>query len=305
MTAAEGETYRGIYKGEISEESFMLNLEGFSILGNKKHLTQKKPKTLRPGDKFTFTAPRTRDLENTFISKETLAPLTKMEMAEMAAEDARVHTCRDQIHKLSEIVYGSSKTLDQKMVEIIKNPSVGDQLAEQIEKSPHSLANLAGFDLICFKSRARIKAKENVELLSCAVSNFAFAVRQAKKEITQEHQAEQNRRGQEVAMPSQSLKNLLSMPKELQQTALAASLLLQKELESLIKQVSNRLSGNEQRALKNKNYDALAKNLGVSQHKAKEITQTVNQARDAQKQLQTRTVSRSKVLAMGQAKIVC
>ncbi|ATP12783.1 hypothetical protein BHOIPH791_05020 [Bartonella henselae] len=297
MVAKEGETYTGTYRG-AGLEGFALNVKGAYIIGNIDHLPPEQLKILKPGDKITFTAPKAEELKKTLIPKETLVPLTKLEIAEMVAEDAFVHTCRDQICSLSKIVYGSQGVLNKNIIEIIKNPSKGQQLATQIERTPYSVHSLAGFDLICFKTGARVRAEKHVALLSCAVANFTHAVKHARQEITKEHQAEQNRLRQEVPMPSQSLQDLLSLPKEFQQKALGVSPLLQKELTSLLQKVNSRLSSSEQRALRENNHETLAKNLGVSEQKAKEITKTVMKAREVQQKSQTRTVSHSKTLAM-------
>ncbi|KEC54044.1 BID domain-containing T4SS effector [Bartonella koehlerae] len=297
MVAKEGETYMGTYRG-AGLEGFALNVKGAYIIGNIGHLPPEQLKILKPGDKITFTAPKAEEFKKTLIPKETLAPLTKLEMAEMVAKDSLVHTCRDQICSLSKIVYGNQSILNKKMIEIIKNPSKGQQLVELIERAPSSVHSLAGFDLICFKTGARVRAEKHVELLSCAVANFADSVRQAKQEITKEHQAEHNRRGQEVPMPSQNLQDLLSLPKEFQQKALGVSPLLQKELTNLLQKVNSRLSSSEQRALRENNHETLAKSLGVAEHKAKEITETVMKIREVQQKSQTRTVNRLKTLAI-------
>ncbi|CDO47376.1 adenosine monophosphate-protein transferase [Bartonella henselae] len=297
MVAKEGETYTGTYRG-AGLEGFALNVKGAYIIGNKDHLPPEQQKTLKPGDKITFIAPKVEELKRTLIPKETLAPLTKLEIAEMVAEDALVHKCREQICSLSKTVYGRQGVLNKEMIEIIKHPNKGQQLAAQIEKAPFSFHSLAGIDLICFKTGARVRAEKHAALLSYAVTNFTCAVKHARQEITKEHQAEQNRCRQEVPMPSQNLQDLLSMPKQFQQKALGVSPLLQKELTSLLQKVNSRLSSSEQRALRENNHETLAKNLGVSEQKAKEITKTVMKAREVQQKSQARTVIHSKTLAM-------
>ncbi|VEJ45895.1 BID domain-containing T4SS effector [Bartonella vinsonii] len=297
MVAKEGETYTGLFRG-MGVEGFAFNVKGAFIIGNKEHLTPEQLKTLKSGERFTFTVPRTQELEKILIPEETLAPLSKSELFEKVAEDACVHTCRQQIQHLSKTIYGSSKTLDKEMVKIIKNPELGQQLSNQINRSPSSVANLVGFDLFCLKTSARANAEEHVETLCCAIVNFAHAVRHAEKEITQEHQAEQNRRGQKVVMPSKDLKDLLTLPKELQQEALENNSSLQKELCTLLKNIKGRLSSTEHKAVRDGDHGTLAKSLGVSERKAQEITEITKQAREAHQQVQTRTASHSKALAM-------
>lgn len=297
MVTKEGETYMGTYRG-AGHDSLAFNVNGAYIIGDKEDLTPEQLKTLKPGDKFTFTAAQTQELKNILIPKETLAPLSKTEKAEMIAKDACVHTARNQIQRLSKTVYDNAKTLDKKMVAIIKNPALGQQLAEQIERSPDSVAHLAGFSLCGLQNQARANAKNHLEMLCSAVANFAHAVKHAEKEITQEHATEQKRRATTVEMPSKSLQDLFTLPKELQQESLAKNLGLQKELSNLVKNINSRLSATEHKAVKNNNYETLAQSIGVSENKAKQITQTVKQAKEVHQQACARAVNHSNVLAI-------
>ncbi|UNF36740.1 BID domain-containing T4SS effector [Bartonella krasnovii] len=297
MVAKEDETYTGIYRGALFD-SFMLDVEGIYIIGRKTDLTIEQQKTLKPSDKLTFTPPKTELLEKILIPEEKLAPLTKNEKAGMIAEDACVQTARNQIQQLANIVYGNAKTLDKQMVGIINNPQLGQRLANQIERTPDSVAHLAGLSLCGLQSPARANAKNHLEMLCTAVVNFTHAVKHAEKEITQEHTTEQARRAKTVQMPSQSLQNFFALPKELQQESLAKNLGLQKELTSFVKKINSRLSENEHKAVKNNDYETLAQSIGVSENKAKQITQTIKQAKEAHQQACTRTANRSNVLAM-------
>ncbi|WP_375629609.1 BID domain-containing T4SS effector [Bartonella sp. TT67HLJMS] len=297
MVAKEGETYTGMYRG-AGYDSFAFNVKGAYIIGNKEHLTPEQLKTLKPGDKFTFTVPKTKELESILIPEERLAPLTENKKAEMVAEDSCVHASLKQVQKLAKIVYGKEKTLDKQMLEIIKNPSLGQQLANQIERAPHSVSHLAGFSLCGLQNQARANAKNHLEMLCTTVANFAHAVKHAEKEITQEHATEQSRRAKIVKMPSKSLQELFTLSKELQQEALAKNPLLQKELTDFVKNVNSRLSLTEHKAVKNNEYETLAQSIGVSENKAKQITQTVKQAKELHQQTQVCTMHRSKAFAM-------
>ncbi|EJF78988.1 BID domain-containing T4SS effector [Bartonella doshiae] len=297
MVAKQGETYTGTYRG-AGFEGFALNVKGAYIISSKDYLTPEQLKTLKPGDKFTFTAPKAEELEKVLIPKEELAPLTKTELAEMAAETACIHTSRKQIQRLSKTVYGSSKALDKQMVEIIKDPNFGQKLIQQIESSPSSIANLAGFDFLCIKTQRRAIAEENVSLLCNAIINYTHAVEYTTKEILQEHQAKQKRYAQAVAMPSKNLQELLSLPQELQQEALINSPLLRQELCNLVKDINCRLSPDEHKAIKCGNHETLSTSVGISEHKAKDIITIVQNIKETYKQAQERTISRSNTLAI-------
>ncbi|WP_208436849.1 BID domain-containing T4SS effector [Bartonella tribocorum] len=297
MVAKEGETYTGLYRG-AALNSFAINVKGTFIIGNKDYLTPDQLKTLKHGDELTFTVPQTQELNNTLIPKEMLPPLGKTELSEMVAEDARVHTTRDQIQKFAKIIYGNSKTLDKQMTEIIQNPDLGQQLANQIETAPDSIAHLAGFSLCGLQNQTRTNAKNHIDMLCNAVVNFGHAVKNAHAEITQEHATKQSRLATTVEMPSKNLQDLFSLPKELQQEALAKNPELQKELTNLVKNINCRLSTDEHKAIKNNEYETLAHSLGVSENKAKQIAQTVKQVEEVHQQACTRTINHSNALAM-------
>ncbi|EJF82375.1 hypothetical protein MCU_01527 [Bartonella elizabethae Re6043vi] len=297
MVVKEGETYTGLYRG-AGLNSFAFNVKGAYIIGSKEHLTPEQLKTLKPGDRFTFTVPQTKELKGILIPEEKLVPLTKNEKAERVAEDACVNTSLKQVQQLAKIVYGNETKLNKQMAAIINDPALGQQLANQIEKAPDSVAHLAGFNLCGLQNQARANAKNHVEMLCSAVVNFSHAVKHAEKEINQEHRAEQERRAKTVEMPSQSLQDLFALPKELQQEVLAKNPGLQKELTSFVKNINSRLSTAEHKAVKNNAYEALAESMGVSENKAKQITQTIKQAKEVHQQTCTRAINRSNVLAM-------
>ncbi|WP_406604137.1 BID domain-containing T4SS effector [Bartonella gliris] len=296
MVAKEGETYTAIYKG-ARFNAFVLDMQGMYIIGNKEHLTPEQIKTLKSGDTITFT-PTTKDLEKTLIPKETLAPLTKSELDKMVAESARVHTAQNQIQHLSKIIYGNSEALEEKMREIFRNPGSGQQLSDQIERSPSSISPLRGTSVFGLKNAMRKNAEEHVNLLCSAITNYADAVQHTHHAITQEHKIEQERRGKAVEKPSENLQNLLSLSPEQQSKILSQSPHLHHELRTFICNLEHRLSSDEYRAIKHNDYEALAKSIGISEKKAREITKTVQNATEVHKRAYTHTLNRSNTLAM-------
>ncbi|EJF75921.1 BID domain-containing T4SS effector [Bartonella alsatica] len=297
MAAKEDETYTGIYKG-ANFGSFVLEAQGIYVIGNKEHLLPEQIKTLKPGDTITFTYPKTKELENTLIPRETLAPLTKSEFSKMLMENARIHTVRDQIQYLSKTIYGDSKALNKQMEEILQNPDLGQQLADQIERSPNSISKLVGINFLCFKNQTRANAEECVDLLCSAVRNYAYTVKYVRHSIIQEHKIEQERCGRAVEKPSANLQNLFYLSPESQKKILSQSPLLYKELSTFTRNLDYRLSANEYKAIKNNDYETLAQSIGVSEQKAREITNTVRKAKETHEKVHIHELNRSNALAI-------
>ncbi|WP_336294538.1 BID domain-containing T4SS effector [Bartonella sp. CB169] len=297
MVAKEGEIYSGVYKDTCSE-SFILKGDGTLIIGDKSDLTKQQLKKLQTGETFTFKTPIKSLFDKFFIPKNPLPPLTKNEIAEKLSEDACVHTCYKQVQKLSKIVYGNPKALNKKMIEVIKNPNYGQQLVQEIERSPSSIANLAGFDFFYFKNQARANSENHISMLCSAVANYESAIRYAQKEIIQEHKVEQERCKQEVSMPSKKLQDFLSLSKDSQKEALDNSLTLQTELCTFQKSIRNRLSKRDYAAINDNDYKALAKSIGVPEEKAKGIAETVQKFPKVQQPPQIRPQNRLKAFAI-------
>ncbi|CDO47379.1 adenosine monophosphate-protein transferase [Bartonella henselae] len=297
MVTKAGETYRGTYQGCYAE-GFIIDTPGTYIIGKKDDLTPERLKSLKPGDTITFIAPKNKELENTLIPKETLAPLTKSECARTVAQTSHVLTAQKKVRQHSKIVYGNANTLNEQIEEITKNPELGQLLADQIRQTPHSLSPLAGFSLCGLQNPARANARNHLDALATTVANYAHIVEHTYHVITQKHQTEQERLGKTVEKPSQNLQNLFALSPEQQREILSQSPKLYQELRTFICCVEHRLSSNEWSAIKNKDYETLAQSIGVSEQTAREITNTVQKARELHKQVYTHAITRSNALAI-------
>ncbi|WP_142416995.1 BID domain-containing T4SS effector [Bartonella massiliensis] len=297
MTAKAGETYMGTYKGCYAE-CFVLDMQGTYIIGNKDDLTPERLKSLKPGDIITFTTPKAAELKTTLIPKETLAPLTKSECDKTVALDSYVLQAQKQIREHAKAVYGNANTLNQQIEEMTKNPELGRQLAHQIQQAPHSIAPLAGLSICGFQNPARIQARNYLNHLSLAVENYAYTVEATSNVVTRNHKIKQERLGKAIENPSQNLQNLFALSPEQQRENLSQSPQLYKELRTFITNLEHRLSTNEWSAIKNKDYETLAQSIGVSEHKAREITNTIQKAKEAHKQSYTYAQTRSNALSI-------
>ncbi|GAA4665046.1 BID domain-containing T4SS effector [Bartonella pachyuromydis] len=298
IVTKEGESYTGIYKG-TGFNHFLLEAHGTYIIGNKDDLCPEQLKTLQLGDKFIFTAPNRKDFEHILIPKETLAPLTTHEQTERVRESARVHTARTQVQLLSQIVYRRSQALDKQMAEILQNPSLAQQLVDQIQQSPSSISPLAGFSICGLQNQTRVNARNHLAMLSDAVMNYAYAVEYTQYSINKDYQLEQKRCEKKVEKPSQNLQDLFCLSPQAQRDILFQNPMLCQELRDFVCQLESRLSAYEYRAIKHKDHETLAQSIGVSKQKAQEITETVQKAKEAhQQQIHTRKLNHSNALAM-------
>ncbi|MCZ2328929.1 BID domain-containing T4SS effector [Bartonella sp. F02] len=280
VAAKEGQTYQGVYKG-CGLEGFAIEMDGTFIVCSVDSLTSEQRKTFKPGDKITFTVPIAKDFENFFISAEKINPPTKEEIAEILRSDLAVQTAKDSVQRYARCVYGKPHVLDDNLEQILTNPNAGELLQRQVISTPHRVHKLAGFTCCGFGNKRYQNAKESVWGLGEALELYNRAVRNVRKEISQEHQEEQNRCKKQVKMPSKELLNVLNLSKEMQQKTLLSSSGLQKELNDFLKAVDTRLSLQEKQAINNRNSKDLAKSLGVPLHKAQKIVRTIEHAKNA------------------------
>ncbi|EJF92368.1 hypothetical protein ME9_01576 [Bartonella taylorii 8TBB] len=290
MTAKEGETYTGFYRGS-GANGFMVDVNGTFIIGNKNNLSPEQLKTLKVGDALSFTAPRAQDLQQTLIPREKIAPLTRDEIAERVQNSALVQTSIRKIEELCKIVYGDPHILQNKMPKIkipvtTENIAEGEQFARQVESFPQSMHRLHGINICGIKSGARAHAEENILPLSHAIFNYVHAVRLAENNILENHQLKQKRCEKSVKTPSQAMNNLFSLSKEQQQEFLAQSPELRMQINTYMLQLQERLSPCEQRAIRENNYQELAKTIGTSVNNAKEIAKIFQKGKEIQLNMQ-------------------
>ncbi|WP_208434410.1 BID domain-containing T4SS effector [Bartonella taylorii] len=297
VAAKEGVTYDGIFRG-MSAEGFVLEMEGIFIVSHKDDLSPEQVKSLQNGDRFSFQKSNVKNLRETLIPRERLAPLTNEALAEKLVNNSGVESYRSEIDRLSKIIYGNTHALNETMETINIDPSLCSQLAEQIIQNPKSVCKLAGRKMLGIRSPARRRAEEAVPQLVEALHSYSDMTQQIMTDIIEQYQKEQNRLNQSVEKPTRNLQNLFSLPSEQQREALSHSPALQQELHSYGRKLHNRLSSQERKAIQENDLTRLSCMLGVSESKAKDIAQTVNHTKEANCQMRTLKVSRSSSLAL-------
>ncbi|AGF76319.1 Bep protein [Bartonella vinsonii subsp. berkhoffii str. Tweed] len=233
LTTKEKETYTGFYRGG-GANSFMIDVKGTFIIGNKKHLAPEQLKTLKIGVPMTFTVPKAQDLQQILIPAEKISPLTKEEILEKIKEDTSIQPRKQAIEVLCKIVYGNLHILEKKLEMIHENPLEGEKLACQIIEFSKSISKLAGINISGIINNARARAEDNILPLCIAIDHYADTFKQVEQDILQNHCAKQKRCEQLVETP-EWMKDLCTLSKEQQQKTLSQSLELREEIRAYSK----------------------------------------------------------------------
>lgn len=291
IIAKEGESYTGFYRGS-GENGFMIDMNGTFVVGNKNNLTPEQVKTLKIGDAFSFTVPRVENLQNTLIPGEKIAPLTKSQLSESVYNSVLVQESIQKIEFLCKMIYGDRRALQNKIPPIkipVTNQNIlaGEKFAQYIKIFPDSFHKLCGFNICGFKNAARVHAEENISSLSEAILNYIYAVKQAETDILQNNHNEQRHyKKKPVEMPGQWMQNLLLLSNKQREEILSQSPERRAEINMYIDKLNERLSPGEQEAIRDNNHENLAKMLGISANKAKEIIETVKYIKEIQQNIQ-------------------
>ncbi|WP_406604126.1 BID domain-containing T4SS effector [Bartonella gliris] len=124
------------------------------------------------------------------------APLSQREIAKRVPKDPSVIYCQTEIQYWCKVVYGNPLVLQERMEEIQKAPDLGEELAWQVTNYPRLFSKLTGHKILGIKSDERKKAEEALPTLCNAIEDYSDAVKQARKNIVQAHQAQQKRADQ-------------------------------------------------------------------------------------------------------------
>ncbi|WP_273790946.1 BID domain-containing T4SS effector [Bartonella sp. CM31XJBT] len=285
ITAKEGHTYKGFYRGS-GPNGFMLDANGIFILGNKKDLTPEQIQTLKIGDALSFTAPKVQNQQEVLIPAQTIAPLTNNEIATRIKNNASIQARRKEIETLCQIIYGNRHILQERIEMIHENHTEGEQLTYQITTSPQSISKLSGSNVFGIKNNARAHAEANILPLCRAIDRYINIFKQTERDILHTHHVKQRRCEQSVKIPEAWMKNLFSLSKAQQQETLSNSPELRGEIRTYIKKINERLSSSEHEAIKENNPEKLAKSLGTSTVKAKEIMEIIKQIKEIEQHIQ-------------------
>ncbi|WP_455465797.1 BID domain-containing T4SS effector [Bartonella sp. B39] len=118
-------------------------------------------------------------------------PLTNEAIVEMFFVLSSIRTYEEQIKFWCEKVYGDSNILTKKIMEIRKDPAIGDDLSNQVANDPRSIHKLSGVNLCGIKNKARKNAENSILSLSNSIKFCSDTIKKAKEYITQNHVIQQ------------------------------------------------------------------------------------------------------------------
>ncbi|AQX29162.1 BID domain-containing T4SS effector [Bartonella sp. JB63] len=285
--------YTGRYK-ESSPDSIIIVTKDSYVVYCKDYLAPEELKALKVGESVTFSVLGNKDLDKILVPAENLAPLKQEEIIQKIKNNTRVQDCQKKVEDLAKIVYGDPKVLDQIENYIIQDAKDGERISNTILKDPKSISKLSGFKIMSkIKSPARICAERNLLPLSQEILAYTAAIISSRDKIIHDHNLEQNRLKNSIKMPSTVIQNLLIMSPNMRGQYLGTRdcFELQKEICSFLLQINNRFSKDQLETIKRSNYEKIAKDIGISESKAKVLLITLLEMKKLYQQLQKMRIS--------------
>ncbi|WP_273755180.1 BID domain-containing T4SS effector [Bartonella sp. MM73XJBT.G] len=119
--------------------------------------------------------------------------LTPDQMSVMLLKNPKVQAYAEEVVHWGQVVYGNDKLFQQRLQEILKDPSKGKDLSDQLAEDPESMGKLAGRQALGMKSQARKQAEDGFKPLIDALDGYTKTVEEARERILQTPHAEQRR----------------------------------------------------------------------------------------------------------------
>ncbi|ALE03011.1 BID domain-containing T4SS effector [Bartonella ancashensis] len=191
-----------------------------------------------------------------------------------------------RMREVASIVYGDPDALNGVREQVVRNPSLGDEVARVIERSPQIVKKLAGKKNVFGKDSARKIAEDHVCLLSSMVSDYADIVRDMQKEAIFDSHSRQQDSLYPIKKPSNQLYELLFTQPQYQEKILLESPVLQAELVSYMQFINDRFSPTEYEAVKRGDPEKFAKMFGISDDQAKNVVRIIHRTQEVHQMLQ-------------------
>ncbi|OPB31844.1 BID domain-containing T4SS effector [Bartonella sp. AR 15-3] len=299
--------YGGICRN-WSSNAILVETEDAYVVCHKDYLMAEELKTLKLGDKMSFTAVIPEDFGDILIPEGVLVSLAKEEIIKRVKKDSFVQRSLENVEYYSRVVYDDSEILKKNMefinefvcfdTQVAKRNT--ERLVDKIMESPQSIHVLAGVEIFGMKNSKRKKAEECCGDLRLAINQYIDNVIYARDAILQQYEAHNSFKRKAVAMPHKEIQDVLNLPENMRQEVLDTSCSLQQEICDFVSDVMKRLSFSEYQALHDNNYEKLAQNLGVSVNKAEKITKLFKAGEKVYLQAKNLKINHSESMAITQ-----
>lgn len=138
-----------------------------------------------PETDYTMVAPQQRGKPS--------ASLTAEQKSATLLKDPQVQAYAQEVVHWGQIVYGKDTLFQQQLQDILKDPSRGKELSDQLAENPESMHKLAGRQALGIKNQARREAEEGFRPLVDAIDGYTKAVENATEKLSRTPLAEQRR----------------------------------------------------------------------------------------------------------------
>ncbi|WP_175868948.1 BID domain-containing T4SS effector [Bartonella gabonensis] len=215
----EAETnYTEVAPQKHEEEVLYTSVSSFSHSRGRRHNQRREEET-----DYTKVAPPKREEEVTYASVSSMDPLSKggrhhqrregpetdyatvspqqrgnpslttEQITVQLLKTPKVQAYAEEIMHWSTVVYGKDNILQQRLQDILTDPSKGKDLSYEVAANPESIGKLAGRQALGMKSQTRKQAEDGFKPLVDAIDGYTNAVKETRDRLLQTPQAEQRR----------------------------------------------------------------------------------------------------------------
>ncbi|WP_375668486.1 BID domain-containing T4SS effector [Bartonella sp. AP36NXGY] len=147
-----------------------------------KHQRTEDPET----DYTTVASPQQRGRSSSSLTTEQISV--------MLLKNPQVQAYAQEVVHWGTTVYNSDTLFQQHLQDILKDPTKGKELSNQLAENPESMHRLAGRSTLGLKNQARKAAEDGFKLLVDAIDGYTKAVENATEQLLHTPLAEQRRR---------------------------------------------------------------------------------------------------------------
>ncbi|WP_375662728.1 BID domain-containing T4SS effector [Bartonella sp. CL266QHHD] len=213
---------RGNQRGPTPEEEVTYATVSSVSPSRGRHHNQRQPESETD---YTKVAPPKREEEVTYATVSSISPskgrhhnqrqqesetdytmvsshqrgrsspsLTADQISVILLKNPQVQAYAQEVVHWGTTVYNSDTLFQQHLQDILKDPTKGKELSNQLAENPESMHRLAGRSTLGLKNQARKAAEDGFKLLVDAIDGYTKAVENATEQLLHTPLAEQRRR---------------------------------------------------------------------------------------------------------------